>query len=119
MADVEVSSTDMGVAGTMMHGVSCAGMHGCIKADDDNAGANVRMCESCGAGDKHGRRVVGMWGCVEMGSLDVSSPRRNRCWCHGGVKTSTHGYGACMGAVYAGTGIVDTEPTHRCTCALP
>ena len=59
MAGTEVSSTDAGVVGTMMHG------H--VKADDDNKGAYVRMCELRGVGDRCRRRVARMQGCMEMG----------------------------------------------------
>ena len=55
----EVSSTNMGVAGTMMHGMLCAGMHGHIKANDDDTDVNVGVCELHGEGDRCGRRVVG------------------------------------------------------------
>ena len=61
-----VSSADAGVAGAMMHGMSCTGMCGYIKVDDDNVGANVRTHESRGAGDRCGRRVVRMWEHMEM-----------------------------------------------------
>ena len=59
MAGTEVLSTDTGAAGTVMHGVSGARTHGHVKVDNDNAGANVRTQELCGAGDRHGRRVGG------------------------------------------------------------
>ena len=55
----EVSSTDVGAAGTM----TC----GCMKADDNDEGSNVRTHELHGAGDRHGRRVVRTWECMEMG----------------------------------------------------
>ena len=35
---MEVSSTDMGAAGAMMHGVLHAGMCGRVKADDNDMG---------------------------------------------------------------------------------
>ena len=57
----------MGVVGTVTCGVSHARMHGHIKVDDNDTGANVRMHESCGAGDRCGRKVVRTWECVEMG----------------------------------------------------
>ena len=63
---LEVPSANMGAVGTMMHGMSHAGTCGHVKADDDNAGANVGMHELCGEGDRHGRRIGGMWKCVEM-----------------------------------------------------
>ena len=40
---------------------------GCVEADDDDMGADVRTRESHGAGDRCGRRVVGTQGHVEMG----------------------------------------------------
>ena len=49
----------MGAAGTVMHG------H--VKADDNDGGANVGTCELHGVGDRCGRRVVAMRGCMEMG----------------------------------------------------
>ena len=54
----------MGAVGAVMHGMSHAR---CVKADDNDMGANVGMCESCGAGDRHGRRVVGMREPMEVG----------------------------------------------------
>ena len=45
MAGMEVLSAGIGAVGAMTHGVLCAGMHGCVKADDDDAGANVGMRE--------------------------------------------------------------------------
>ena len=68
MADMEVLSADMKVAGTMMHG--------CIKVDNNDAGANVGTHESHGVGDRCGRGVVRTWGCMEMGK-SVSSTRCN------------------------------------------
>ena len=47
--------------------MSCAGMCGHVKADNDNEGAFVGTHESHGVGDRCGRGVVGMQGCVEMG----------------------------------------------------
>ena len=64
---MEVSSTNMGAAGTVMHGVLHARMRGHVQVNNDDAGANVRMHESCGVGDRHGRRVFGMQEPVEMG----------------------------------------------------
>ena len=58
-AGTEVLSANAGVAGTMMHGP--------VKADNDNEGAYVRMCESCGVGDRRRRRVARMQECMEMG----------------------------------------------------
>ena len=43
------------------------GMHGHVKADDDDKGANVGMHELCGVGDRHRRRVVGTQGHMGMG----------------------------------------------------
>ena len=43
MVDTEVLSTGAGAAGAMTHGMSHAGMHGCIKVDNYDVGANVRM----------------------------------------------------------------------------
>ena len=63
---MEVSSADAGAVGTMTCGVLRTGMHGHIKADNDNVGANVRMWELHGAGDRCRRRVVGMWECMGM-----------------------------------------------------
>ena len=63
---MEVLSTGMEAAGTMMCGMSHTRMHGHIKADDDDTGVNVGMRDSRGVGNGHGRRVVGMWECVEM-----------------------------------------------------
>ena len=67
MVGMEVSSTNMGVAGIVMCEVSHTRMRGCIKVDNDNAGVNVGMCESHGAGDRCGRRVVGTRDRGEMG----------------------------------------------------
>ena len=44
-----------------------AGTHGLVKADNDDKGANVGTRELHGVGNRHGRRVVGMRGCMEMG----------------------------------------------------
>ena len=63
---MEVLSTDVGAAGAVMCEVSHAGMHGCVKVDNNDTGANVRMHESHGVGDKCRRRVVGTWECMEM-----------------------------------------------------
>ena len=68
------------VSSTMTYGMSHVRMCGCIKVDNDDAGVNVEMHESCGAGDRHGRRVLGMWESVEMGNPDVSSVRCNTLW---------------------------------------
>ena len=38
-----------------------------MKVDDDDEVANVRTHESCGVGDRCRRRIVGTWGCMEMG----------------------------------------------------
>ena len=35
--------------------------------DSDNVGAYVGTCESHGVGDRRGRGVVGMQGCMEIG----------------------------------------------------
>ena len=64
---MEVLSANAGVVGTVTHGMLHAGTHGHVKADDNDAGANVGMCESCGAGDRHRRRVVRMRERMEMG----------------------------------------------------
>ena len=56
-----------GMSHTRTHGMSHTRMHGRIKADDDDTGVNVGMCESHGAGDRCGRRVVRMREHVEMG----------------------------------------------------
>ena len=71
MVGMEVLSTGTGAVGTMMCGELHAGMLGHIKADDDNAGANVGTHESCGVGDRCERRVVGMQECMGM--------RKSRC----------------------------------------
>ena len=63
---MEVLSTSMGVVGAVTHGVLGARMHGCIKADNNDVGANVRMHELRGVGDRCGRGVVRMQGCVEI-----------------------------------------------------
>ena len=57
----------MGVAGAVMHEVSHTRVCGCIKVDNNNMGANVRMHESHGAGDRCRRRVVRTWECMEIG----------------------------------------------------
>ena len=64
---MEVSSADMGVVGAVTCGVSCAGTHERIKADNNNVCVNVRTCELHGVGDRLARRVVGTWVCMEMG----------------------------------------------------
>ena len=64
---VEVSSANMGAAGTMMHGMLRTTMCGCVKADDNDAGVNVGTCESHKVGDRCRRRVVRMQEHVEMG----------------------------------------------------
>ena len=51
----------------MTHGMLCARMHGHVKADDDDMGANVGTHESHGVGDRCGRRVVRAQECVDMG----------------------------------------------------
>ena len=66
-AGMEVLSANAGAAGTMMHEVLCARMCGHVKADDNDTGVNVGMHESHRAGDRHRRRVVGMWECMGMG----------------------------------------------------
>ena len=75
---MEVLSTDVGVAGAMMCEVSCAGMHGCVKADNDNMGANVGMHESHGVGDRRRRRLLGHGNVWRWRNPDVSSMRCNK-----------------------------------------
>ena len=60
MVGMEVSSTDAGAVGTVTCGMSHARMCGCVKADNNDMGANVGMHESHGVGDRCRRRVVGM-----------------------------------------------------------
>ena len=61
---VEVSSTNAGAVGTMTCEVLYTGMHGCMKADDNDEGVGVR---SHGVGDRCRRRVVRTQECMGMG----------------------------------------------------
>ena len=79
MAGMEVSSTSMGVAGAMTHGVSYAGTHGCMKADNNNAWVQMLgHVSSMGWVTDTGGGLLGHRNAWRWGNPDVSSTRCNK-----------------------------------------
>ena len=75
---MEVLSTGVEAVGTMTCGVSCAGMHGCMKADDDNAWVQMLECmSSVGQVTDAGGGLSGHGNVWRWGNPDVSSARCN------------------------------------------
>ena len=78
MTGTEVLSASTGAVGAGMHGVSCAGMRGCMKADNNDMWVRMSGCVSSVGqvtdigGGLSGRRNAWRWG-----NLDVSSTRCN------------------------------------------